>query len=75
MIPIPADIKVPKIRKHAPRESAPWKARTPREGEAPAAVFNTFHKDSYRHGDGDVPTTYRPGSMVAFSLPSVGQRC
>lgn len=49
--------------------------RVKQEGEATAAQDNIFERGTYRTGDGDTGTYVpRPGSLVAFSLPSKGLR-
>jgi len=72
--PIPAAIVVPKIRKHAPKEPKKWVARVRPEDEARAATYNTFHKPSYRPGDGDTIIVRRPGSDHSH-LKSAGTLC
>lgn len=49
--------------------------RVKQAGEALATADNLFERGTYRTGDGD-PVTYvpRPGSLVAFTLPSKGLR-
>jgi len=71
----PKPTPIPEANKTEPKDSKKWKARIRVLGETPSATFNTFHKTAYCTGDGDIITERRPGSMVAFSLPSVGQRC
>lgn len=55
--------------------SMKYEPRVKQEGEAMPAADNLFERGTYRTGDGDtniyVP---RPGSLVAFTLPSKGLR-
>ena len=67
-----ADLKLTKKAKQA----ISMQGYTPREkdeNEAPKSTINPFERGTYKVGDGDhnvyVP---RPGSLVAFTLPSRG---
>lgn len=50
-----------------------YQPRAKQEGEALPPSNDLFERGTYRTGDGD-PGTYvpRPGSLVAFTLPSRG---
>lgn len=41
---------------------------------SPTRIGNYTTTGTYRTGDGEVPFIVRPGSMVAFGLPSRGDR-
>jgi len=49
----------------------PWARRKPAEGEAKARS-TPFPRTHYKTGDGDTVYASRPGSMDAFSKPSLG---
>lgn len=55
--------------------SMQYEPRVRQPGEAMPPADNMFERGTYRTGDGDTGTYVpRPGSLVAFTLPSRGLR-
>ena len=55
------------------RGSTPHRPRVRQEGEAASLTFSRLRdRDTYRIGDGDTGGVNRPGSDVAYTLPSRG---
>ena len=63
------------LSKHARQVMGKYVAREKLPGEVQAPTNDLFQRPVYRTGDGDNGTYVpRPGSLVAFTLPSKGLR-
>jgi hypothetical protein len=63
------------LQKKTKETLGPYVEREKRPGEVKAAKMNIWNRTTYRTGDGDhTAQVPRAGSLVAFSLPSKGNR-
>jgi hypothetical protein len=63
------------LQKQTKRILGEYVEREKRPGEVKAAKMNIWNRTTYRTGDGDhTAQVPRAGSLVAFSLPSKGNR-